>query len=216
MVTESQTHREFNMPVITYPSGVVGPLPPSPPARYTVAEYHNLIELGAFATDERFELIEGWIIPKMPRNPPHDVAVDKSQDAIRPLLPPGWRIRIQSAITTDDSEPEPDIAIVKGPPDRYGSAHPTSAEIGTLIEIADSTLKFDRGTKGRMYAAANIAVYWIVNLVDRQVEVYTNPDRAAVEPSYRSRQDYPETDSVPLVIAGQQAGLVPVRDLLPA
>jgi hypothetical protein len=203
------------MHLITYPSGTVGPLPPAPPKRYTVAEYQHLIEIGAFADNERNELIEGWLIPKMSRIPRHDVALDKSQDAIRPLLPSGWRLRIQSAITTSDSEPEPDLAIVPGPPDRYVHSHPVPSEIAALIEVSDASLTFDRNTKGRVYARANIEVYWIVNLIDRQVEVYTKPDSTAVEPSYASRQDYSENESVPLVIAGQQMVLVPVRSLLP-
>jgi hypothetical protein len=204
------------MHLITYPSGTVGPLPPAPPKRYTVAEYQHLIRIGAFANNERNELIEGWLIPKTSRNPRHDVALDKTQDTIRPLLPSGWRLRIQSAITTSDSEPEPDIAIVQEPPDRYMNSHPVPSEIAALIEVSDASLTFDRNTKGRMYARANIEVYWIVNLIDRQVEVYTKPDSQAIDPSYASRQDFSENESAPLIIAGQQVAIVPVRSMLPS
>src|SRR5947209_7411074 len=94
-------------------------VPPVPVRRFTVDEYHHMIDAGFFAHDERFELLEGWIVPKMTRHPPHDVAIDLAQDMIRPLLPADWRMRIQSAITTQDSEPEPDIAVVRGSARRY-------------------------------------------------------------------------------------------------
>jgi hypothetical protein len=180
-----------------------------------VAEYQHLIDIGGFADDERAELIEGWVIPKMPHNPPHDLAIESTEDSLRPLLPSGWRIRIQSAVELPDSQPEPDLAICTAIAQRL-RRHPRPSDIATLIEISESTLAFDRVTKGRMYARAGIEIYWIVNLVDRQVEVYTKPDSTAVEPSYASRQDYREIDSVPLVINGQQIALVLVRDLLPA
>src|SRR5437867_11187592 len=101
--------------------------PPILMKRWTVEEYHRLIQAGAFASDESFELLEGWIVPKMSRNPPHDVSLDKWQEALRNRLKPNWRVRLQSAITTSDSEPEPDIAIVPGPADRYVDRHPVPA-----------------------------------------------------------------------------------------
>src|SRR5207244_13321222 len=95
------------------------PLAAQPPPRFmrrfTVDEYHRMIQNGVFADDDRFELLEGWIVAKMSKNPPHEVAVDKSHEAIRSCLPAGWRVRSQSAITTNDSEPEPDLAVVRGP-----------------------------------------------------------------------------------------------------
>src|SRR5689334_16606792 len=93
------------------PSNVAVP-PPILMRRWTVDEYHTMIRAGVFAHDERFELLEGWIVPKMSRNPPHDASMDQTHEEVRSRLPNGWRIRVQSAITTSDSEPEPDLAIV--------------------------------------------------------------------------------------------------------
>jgi Uma2 family endonuclease len=205
------------MSTITYPSGIVGPLPPAPPLRYTVDEFQQLVRSGGLPPARRCELIEGWIIQKMSRNPPHDVCIEKSQDCLRAVLPPGWRLRVHSAVTTPDSQPQPDFAVVPGPADRYSAHHPTAADIATLIEVADTTLRYDRTEKGRVYARAEIGIYWIINLVDRQVEVYTNPTGPGVAaPVYQDRQDFGENESVPLVIGGHEVGRVAVRDLLPS
>src|SRR5205823_2588074 len=108
-------------------------------------------------------------------------------------LPPDWSLRIQSAITLSDSEPEPDLAVVRGDERRYAAHHPRPADVGLLIEVADSTLLGDRADKGRIYARAGIAIYWIVNLIDRQVEVYSAPSGSGDSSAYGQRTDYGET-----------------------
>ncbi|MBL8793754.1 MAG: Uma2 family endonuclease [Planctomycetia bacterium] len=183
--------------------------------RFTVAEYHQLIQLGVLTENDRVELLEGWLVHKMPHNPPHDGTIQVANESLIGRLPAGWKTRIQSSITTADSEPEPDITVVRGDARTYLLRHPGPSDIGTLIEVADSTLHLDRGDKARLYARAGIVIYWIINLVDRQVEVYTDPTGPDAAPRYRQRQDYPETASVPLVLDGQQLTLIPVRDLLP-
>ncbi len=190
-------------------------VPPWPVRRWTVAEYHQMIQAGILTEEDRVELIEGWIVPKMPHNPPHDGAVDNARQRIERLLPAGWQTRVQSAITLADSEPEPDVVVVPGPASRYYARHPEPHEIAVAIEVADSSLARDRGDKCRAYARAAIACYWIINLVHRQVEVYTDPTGPAAAPTYRRRIDYGLADSVPLVVAGQQVALIAVTDLLP-
>jgi len=203
------------MATITYPSGITGPLPPAPPRQFTVAEYHHMVETGVFSQNERFELIDGWVVPKMTRNPPHDVCLMLAPEAIRPLLPRRWHLRIQSAITTQDSEPEPDIAVVRGPARRYLRQHPGPADIALVIEIAESSLDLDRDVKGPMYARAGITIYWIINLIDNQVEVYTD-HVGGRKARYRRHKDYGNNSAVPLIIDGKEAGRIPVRDLLPS
>ncbi|HKI37917.1 MAG TPA: Uma2 family endonuclease [Gemmataceae bacterium] len=190
-------------------------VPPWPVRKFTVAEYHQLIQAGILTENDPVELIEGWIVPKMPHNPPHDGTVDNARERVERLLPTGWRVRVQSAITTADSEPEPDVVVVPSPASLYYTRHPEPHEIAVVIEVAESSLARDRGEKCRSYARACIVCYWIINLVHRQVEVYTDPTGPTGIPSYRQRIDYGPTDSVPLVIAGQQVGLIPVADLLP-
>jgi hypothetical protein len=205
---------ELAVTTITYPSGITGPLPPSPPRRFTVEEYEGLIDSGFFASNERTELLEGQIIPKMPHNPPHDIAIEMADDAIRPLLPSGWRIRIQSAIQTVDSQPEPDLAICT-PLRARKRRHPRPADIATVIEVADATLLLDRRDKATIYARARIPIYWIINLVDNQVEVYTDPNGSR-RPKYRRHRVFGANSIVPLVIDGKERGRIPVRDLLPS
>lgn len=203
------------MTIATTPSRNIAMAPPIPMRTWTVEEYHRLIQSGVFAKDGRFELLEGWIVPKISRNPPHDAAMDQTQDQLRPHLPTGWRMRMQSAITTADSEPEPDIAVVRGTARDYSASHPVPADIAMIIEIAESSLTEDRRDKARIYSRAGIAVYWIVNLVDSQLEIYTDPTGPSPTPAYRKREDFSAGQSAPLIINGQRIADVPVRDLLP-
>jgi Uma2 family endonuclease len=185
---------------------------PLPVGKFTVAEYHRLIDGGFFAPDERFELLEGWIVPKLTRRPPHDVVIDLTAEALRACLPAGLRVRIQSAVTFSDSEPEPDVAVVRGRARDYVAGHPGPADIELIIEVADSSLQEDRKAKGRLYARAGVRVYWIVNLVDECVEVHSGPSRAG---RYRRRRVFPRGRSVPVVVAGRELAAVAVADLLP-
>jgi hypothetical protein len=183
--------------------------------RFTVDEYHRMIQAGILTEDDPVELVEGWIVLKMPHNPPHDGTVDQDREVIQSRLPPGWRIRVQSAITLSESEPEPDLTVVPGPASRYFDHHPGPQEIALVVEVSDSSLACDRQEKARMYARARLVCYWIVNLVDRQVEVYTDPSGPGRNPSYRQQQTYGPTDAVPLVIGGQEVARIPAQELLP-
>jgi Uma2 family endonuclease len=183
--------------------------------RFSVAEYHKLIEIGILTEEDNLELLDGYLVHKMSRNPPHDAALQLIQETLPRLLPAGWCLRMQSAITLSHSEPEPDAAIVRGNARTYSTRHPKPADIGLVIEVADSTLDGDRIDKGRIYAEAGITCYWIVNLVDRQIEVYTLPSSAAAVPSFAHRQDYRMGDDVPLLLDAAVVGNIPVRDLLP-
>ena len=171
-------------------------------------------EAGVLTEDDRVELLEGWIVQKMNHNPQHDSCVDLTDEALRRRLPSGWRIRIQSAITTSDSEPEPDIAVVRGTARDFAKCHPGPADIGLIVEVADSSLAKDR-RKRRLYAAADIQVYWIVNLVDSRLEVYADPSGATSEPAYRREDYYTIEQSVRVTIDGQEIDHVPVADLFP-
>jgi Uma2 family endonuclease len=190
--------------------------PPEPVRRFTVDEYHRMIHLGILKEDDPVELLEGWIVAKMPRNPPHDVAVALTQTALSAAVPQAWICRGQSAVTTTDSEPEPDIAVVRGPIRRYVANHPGPADTGLVVEVADSTLTRDRTLKARLYARAAIPIYWIVNIPNRQIEVYSDPTAAdAAEAHYRQRQDFDAFGAVPLVLEECTVSMIPVRDLLP-
>lgn len=198
------------MSTVTDPQlGAFG-IPPLPVRRFSVAEYHQMIQSALLSEDDPIELLEGWIVSKMPHKPPHDFVVDQGNELLSDVLPSPWRVRVQSAITTSDSEPEPDLAVVLGPASRYRQRHPGPADIGLLIEVADSSLVSDRTVKLRLFARAGIVGYWIINLVDRQIEVYSNPAGA----SYQTRQDYREGERAPVIINGQVVGSIAVSEVL--
>lgn len=184
--------------------------PPGRVRQFTVPEYHRLIDQGFFRADERFELLEGWIVEKMSRNPPHDSALNRIRRRLEKELPNGWMIRIQSAITTADSEPEPDIAIVRGDDADYQARHPSPANVALIVEVSNTTLADDRSLKLRVYARAGVPQYWIANLNDRTVEAFSDP----LETDYAQRSVWALDDTAELVIAGASVAAIPVKDLL--
>ncbi len=196
-------------------------VPSDPIWRLSVAQYHRMIRTGVITDDDRVELLEGWLVTKMPKNPPHRLATKLIYDLLIRLLPAGWYVDAQEPITTKDSEPEPDIVVVRGEPRQYPDRHPGPADLSLVIEIADATLRRDRSLKKRLYARAGVPCYWIINLAEKQVEVYTSPTSPSSpsgtgsQPDYGLRQDYLSTDDVPLVLDGKEIGHLAVRDLLP-
>jgi Uma2 family endonuclease len=141
--------------------------------RWQSVEYQRLVDVGVFE-GEPLELIGGQLIVAEPQGSPHATAVGMAQDALGAAIPAGWIVRIQAPLALDDeSAPEPDVAVVRGSRADYRDAHP--ARPALIIEVAESSLAFDRVQKGSLYARAGIADYWIVNLEDRVVEVYHDP-----------------------------------------
>jgi Uma2 family endonuclease len=186
-------------------------VPSDPIWRFTVDQYHQMILAGIFMDDDPVELLEGWLVPKMPKKPPHTTVTQLVRDLIARLLVAEWFVNDQEPITTGDSEPEPDVTIIRGDRRQFFDRHPGPMDVGLVIEVADATLKRDRSIKKRLYARADIPVYWIINLTERQIEVYTSPSGA----DYKQRHDYFPDDEVPLVLDGNEIGRIAVKDLLP-
>ncbi len=184
-------------------------------AKFSVERYQRMIEVGILTSEDKVELLENYVVLKMPRNPPHDGTIDLVNAAVSVRLPQGWFLRIQQTIALRDSQPEPDAAVVRGTPRSYLSRHPHPADVGLLIEVADASLLRDQRDKTRIYARAAIPCYWIVNLVDRRVEVYTQPSGPIAVPAYQTFQTYQPGDELPLALDGQVAGCVAVADLMP-
>jgi Uma2 family endonuclease len=184
-------------------------------AQFSVARYQKMIETGILTPDDKVELLENWVVLKMPRNPPHDSTIQRILENLFPRRPGGWGIRVQSAITLPDSQPEPDFVLARGSSADYETRHPEAADIGLVMEVADSSLLRDQRDKTRIYARAGIVTYWIVNLVDGQLEVYTQPSGPAPVPAYGALQTYHAGDAVPLVLDGNTVATVPAAELLP-
>lgn len=186
---------------------------PSSPYRLTLEQYERMVDEGILNTRDPVHLIDGILVAKMTQNDPHCTADDLTGAALQALLPAGWYIRPAKPIRLPDqnSKPEPDRAVVRGTIRDYTARTPGPADIGLIVEVSDSTVYDDRALTG-IYGRAGIPTYWIVNLVHRQVEVYSDPDREG----YGSRQTYREGQSVPVVIDGQPLGQIAVDDILPA
>lgn len=183
--------------------------------RWKRVEYERMIECGIFQPDERLELIGGVLVVREPQSSPHMAAIRLAQEALRVAFGPGWDVRPQGPVALDDdSEPEPDVSVVPGSPRDYVEAHP--ARPALVVEISLASLAFDRAEKSSLYARAGIADYWIVNLVDRVVEVRRTPIRAETAAygwTYASLDVAGPDDSLAALAA--PGALIPVRDLLP-
>lgn len=189
--------------------------PEAPLHRFTVVEYLTMAEAGLLGSERKVELIEGVIVQKMTQNPPHMIACSLLLDALKACLPPGWFLSMQGPIEMEGSLPEPDAAVVRGASREYLSRRWGSEDLGLIIEVSDSSLAFDQGTKRRVYAQSGIPVYWIVNLVARQIEVYTDPTGPADGPTYRKEQSFLPGQRVPLILDGKTVADVAASDILP-
>jgi Uma2 family endonuclease len=178
--------------------------------RFTRDEYYVMVDAGLF-DGQRVELIEGEIVAMAPQRDQHAAAVRLTEHALRAVFTHGFTVQTQLPLDLGSSQPEPDVAVLRGTP-RQIETHPTTALL--IVEISDTTLRQDRLRKAPLYAAANVTDYWILNLVDRRLEVLRTPQRNPDGTwSYAETQAFPDTESVsPLAMPGVR---VNVSDLLP-
>lgn len=177
------------------------------PFCWTRAQYHEMGDFGWF-DQRRVELIDGEIIEMAPIGSEHAVAVVLAQKAVEQVFTGGYHVRSQAPLAfAESSEPEPDVAVVRGAIRDYSAAHPTQATL--IIEVSDATLNFDRTTKARLYARAGIAEYWIVNLRARQLETFRAPQNG----KYSETRVLAESESIaPLAAPHSESA---VADFLP-
>jgi len=159
-----------------------------PRRKFTREDYYRLAELGVLREDERVELIEGEILQMAPIGPEHVAATHSLYDRLRRVFGKGYVVRMQSPLSLGDSEPQPDLAVVAGSPSDFQHAHPTHAVL--VIEVAQSSLPYDREVKSSLYARAGIPDYWVLDLENRRLEVYRDPVESLDAPfgyAYRTR-----------------------------
>jgi Uma2 family endonuclease len=209
--------------VIEQPTTESQPRPPGLLMEYrhriTVAEYHQMVDSGIFGPEWKVELLEGVIVNKMPKNPPHVIATDLLEDLLHHLLPRGcgYFVTMGNPVTIEDrdGEPEPDAGVFRGSIRDHAGRRRTPADAALLAEVSDTSYHYDRYAKWVTYAAARVPVYWIVDLNRRQLEVHTGPmgeDEAAV---YARTQIFGPDDEVALVLDGREVGRFFVREILP-
>jgi Uma2 family endonuclease len=181
--------------------------------QFTVDRYERMAEAGILTDDDRVELINGHVVAKMTKGQPHTASLIETRDSLLPIIPPGWHLQTEAAIRIPDfDEPEPDLAVVRGKPRDYVALNrpPEASEVSLVVEIAESSLLRDRTEKCAAYALGRIPVYWLVNLVDERVEVFTDPGPAG----YRSRREYVRGEIIPVLVNGTEVGRVAVADVL--
>jgi Uma2 family endonuclease len=175
--------------------------------RISVDEYERMVGV---LDDERVELIDGFLVKKMGKNPPHVWSTDAVAEIMKAKTP-GWWCRQEAPVRIPDfDEPEPDVSVVRGSRDDYRSRIPEAADVVLVVEVSDTTLDRDQGPKWSAYARGRIPVYWIVNLVDGQVEVYTDPG----PDGYATAQNFAPGQEIPVVIEGVEVGRIAVADIL--
>ncbi len=179
-----------------------------PIGRLTIEKYEAMVASGLITEADRLELIEGALVEKTGKRERHATGSANTGLAINHVLPTGRHVRYDNPvrIPSRDSEPEPDISVARGIPDDYIEHHPNPEDLALVAEVSQWTLQADRAL-AETYLGGGIPVYWIVNVRDRQLEVYTRGSDAPVILG--------ETEFVDLVIDGVNVGPIAVADLLP-
>ncbi len=182
--------------------------------QFSIEEYHQLLEIGFFSEGDRIELVRGDLIQMAAKGTKHIFCCQELSGILHDLIARQAISRCQDPIIlASGSEPEPDFAIVRLSPDRYRSRKPEAQDILLLIEVADSSLEYDRTTKGSLYAEAAIEHYWIFNVLDRQLEVYKTPfQNAKGEFEYSSKQIYQLHQTIDL--PDPLTGTITIADVL--
>ncbi len=201
-------------PPVPAPAPIPAPTPPAPYTpelfRFTVAEYCKLGDVGILSPESRVELINGLIVRKPMQNSPHADAVRALQDEFASHLGSDWMCQSQLPIRLDDSSPEPDLTVLRRPRTRYVGRPPEPADIGMVIEVADTSVRYDTVEKAAMYARNGLPVYWVIHVTDRRIEVYSQPANG----EYATRADYTADQAVPIVLDGQTVATINVSDAL--
>ncbi len=193
-----------------------GPPPGRVPYRLSVEQYEAMVASGAFRKEDRLELIEGSLVEKMTKGPNHSTGSEDCWRALHGVLPAGWHVRIEKPVRIHDrdSEPEPDVSVARGKTADYRSRHPGPAEVSLVVEVADTSVEEERAM-ALTYGGGGIPVYWLVNLRDRQLEVYTEPSGPSPPVGYRRCTVLHPGQDVALALDGQEVARIAVADLLP-
>jgi len=182
---------------------------------WTLAEYRRMVDLGVLTPNDKLELIDGYLVLKMPQNTPHRSSVVRLTTRLPKHVPAGWFVMAQCPLELNSNDPEPDGAVLRGADSDYDHRTPIAVDCGLVIEVSATSLRDDRRVKRALYGEANIPTYWIVNVDDRVVEVYTQPTGPTAAPGYAARTDFTPGQAIPLTLDGQLVANVPVADLLP-
>ena len=188
---------------------------PGQPFLFSAEAFRKMIDADVFADDDRVELWDGWIITKMANKVPHSNASMFLSYKLNQILPEGWLLTGENPINLGPNQtPLPDHFVLRGTPRNYSGRYPDPAEVGLVVEIAETSLRRDTTVKLAGYAAAGIPTYWVINLIKNVIQTYETPIPA--EGRYESMQTYAVGQAVPLRLSGVLIAEIPASDLLPA
>ena len=188
--------------------------PDYPPLyRLTVEQYHRICEAGIVPEGAPVELMEGLLVQKMGKNQPHIVGTMLLERILPRMIPDGWSVTASNPVTLEDqgSEPEPDCQVIRGSPRDFLQRKPDPTTAALVIEVSDTSYRYDRHVKWANYAASGVPVYWIVDLNRRRLEVHTDPSPEG----YRSLREFGPDDEVPIVLDGREVARLRVAEILP-
>ncbi len=184
--------------------------------RVTARQFEAMCASGVFPEGAHVELLGGLLVDKMTKHTPHVITLGGTDDAVRRFLPPGWHVNVEQPLGLGRFwRPEPDLAVVRGLRRDYRRRYPGARDLAFLVEVADTTYAKDRGVKWRRYAAARVAIYWLINLLKDQIEVYSDPAGRGMSAVYRQCRIYGRDAEIPVVLDGREVGRIAVKDILP-
>ena len=184
-------------------------------ARFSVARYRKMIETGILDTNDKVELLEEYVVLKMPKNPPHDGTITMVQRVLHRIVPSDWVIRTQLSLELPDSQPEPVFLIARGDVREYFQRHPSARDLGIVMEVANTSLMRDTKDKARIYARAGVPVYWVIDVTNRKIMLHSQPSGPSDAPAYADVRTIQPPDVVPFVLDGVTVATIPAADLLP-
>jgi Uma2 family endonuclease len=186
------------------------------PYRLTVRQYLAMLGTEILPDRVHVELLGGALVEKMTKYPPHDFVVGRLNRLLGRILPEPWFISEEKPVKVGRFwYPEPDIAVVWGPDDLFEKRTPAAADVGMLMEAAETSYALDRGKKWRRYASVRVPFYWIVNIPQRRIEVYGDPSGRGRSASYRQGTTFGDGETVPVILDGHEIGRLAVSDILP-
>jgi Uma2 family endonuclease len=190
--------------------------PEFPPHIITIDRYKRLVESGVYGPKDPVFLWKGRLVEKMTKGDPHAFSTSSVVGLMNRLLPQGWAVRPdQPIVLSDNSMPEPDLAIVRGSLRDYVNRTPKASDLPLVIEVSVSSLKIDSGPVLRAYAANGIPVYWIINIPKCRVEVYSKPTGLSETAAYQERREYGPEDEIPVILDGLEIGRISAKEILP-
>jgi Uma2 family endonuclease len=185
--------------------------------RFSLEQYHQMISAGVLNEEHRVELLEGQIVGMNPIGVGHRFVVQRTFSELVRRIPARWEVFVQQPVSLSDSEPEPDLSIVRGANEDYRDRHPSAADLALVVEVSDTTRSVDRSVKLRLYAQNGISEYWLIDLLERSVTVYQRPVAGSdsQQAHYTEQKTIGDDGSVSMKVGGDNCGEIAVGELLP-